>query len=178
LSRLDAGQFDLHEEDVSVTELVETTVHMMAGQIAGADIRLSQKIEPGLPWLRADRRRVHQVLINLLSNAIKFTPAEGKVQVRAFRAGSEVAIAIADTGIGIAQEDIAMAFETFRQIDSRMARKYEGAGLGLPLAREMMALHGGRLVVESELQVGTIVTVYFPEERVLAPELATRRAVA
>jgi signal transduction histidine kinase len=107
------------------------------------------------------------VLINLVSNAIKFTPSGGNVCVSVLRAGAEMAVSITDTGIGIAAEDIPKAFERFRQIDSALSRKYEGSGLGLPLARQLMELHGGRLVLESRLHQGTTVTIFFPAARVL-----------
>ncbi len=167
ISRLDAGQADLLEEDVNAADLIGATLRMMQGQVAEANVAIGRKIEPRLPMIRADKRRIHQVLINLVSNAVKFTPAGGNITVSAFRAGAEVAISVADTGIGIAAEDVPKAFELFRQIDSQLSRKYEGTGLGLPLARKLVTLHGGRLVLESELNVGTTVTVYFPPERVL-----------
>lgn len=116
------------------------------------------------------------MLTNLVSNAIKFTPAAGTVSVSAFRAGAEIAISVADTGIGIAADDIPRAFELFHQIDNRLSRKYEGTGLGLPLARQLMEVHGGRLVLESKVKVGTTVTVFFPPWRVL--ELASNSAEA
>jgi signal transduction histidine kinase len=90
--------------------------------------------------------------------------------------GDEIAISVTDTGIGIAAEDIPKAFELFRQIDSQLSRKYEGTGLGLPLARQLIDLHGGRLILESEVNVGTTVTVYFPPERII--EAAAAKAVA
>jgi len=109
---------------------------------------------------------VKQVLINLLANAIKFTPGGGKVRLSAAHArDGGLVLAVADTGIGIAKEDIPKALERFGQVDSKLSRRYEGAGLGLPLAKQLMELHGGALVLESELNVGTTVSVTFPRER-------------
>jgi signal transduction histidine kinase len=176
LSRLDAGQGDLTDEDLSAADLIGATLRMMQGQAAEANVGIDREIEARLPVIRADKRRVQQVLINLVSNAVKFTPAGGKIKVRAFRVGDEIAISVTDTGIGIAAEDIPKAFELFRQIDSQLSRKYEGTGLGLPLARQLMELHGGRLVLESEVNVGTAVTIYFPPERVV--EAGDVKAVA
>ena len=176
LSRLDAGQADLAEEDLSAADLIGATLRMMQGQAAEADVSIDREIEARLPMIRADKRRVQQVLINLVSNAVKFTSAGGKIEVRALRVGDEIGMSVTDTGIGIAAEDIPKAFELFRQIDSQLSRKYEGTGLGLPLARQLMELHCGRLVLESEVNVGTTVTIYFPSERVVEAEAA--KAVA
>jgi signal transduction histidine kinase len=168
LSRFDAGQADLQEDEVSVVDLIGPVLRMVPDQVAETNVTIDRKIEARLPSIRVDKRRIQQVLINLVSNGIKFTPAGGRVCVSAFRAGEEIAISVTDTGIGIATEDIPKAFERFRQIDSRLSRKYEGSGLGLPLARQLMEAHGGRLVLESELHRGTVVTVYFPPERIVS----------
>ena len=111
---------------------------------------------------------VKQVLLNLLSNAIKFTPSGGSVRIVA-RTDDEdgLVIEVADTGIGIAATDIERALQPFEQIDSSLHRKYQGTGLGLPLARSMCELHGGRFVIESAVGKGTTVTVRFPPERSL-----------
>jgi signal transduction histidine kinase len=107
------------------------------------------------------------VLINLLSNAIKFTPAQGKVRITARLLNGEVRVVIADTGIGIAEEDIPRALERFGQVDAKLSRKYEGAGLGLPLAKQIVELHGGRLELASAVNVGTSVTLVFPATRIV-----------
>ncbi len=167
LSRLDAGNAELLEEDADLANLIDAALRMVQSQAAEKNIRIDHSIEARLPMIHADKRRISQVLINILSNAVKFTPAGGRVNVRAFRTGAEIAVTITDTGIGIARQDIAKAFERFRQIDSKLSRKYEGTGLGLPLANQLMQAHGGRLVLESEVNVGTVVTLYFPPERVV-----------
>jgi signal transduction histidine kinase len=176
LSRLDAGHADLAEEDLNAADLIGATLRMVQCHAAEANVSIDREVEAWLPMIRGDKRRVQQVLINLVSNAVKFTPAGGKIKVRAFHAGDEIAMSVKDTGIGIAAEDIPKAFELFRQIDSQLSRKYEGTGLGLPLARQLMELHGGRLVLESEVNAGTTVTIYFPPERVIEAEVA--KAVA
>jgi signal transduction histidine kinase len=167
LSRLDAGQARLNEEHIPVAELIGETVRMVSRQAEEAKLNLVQQIAPAVPALNADRRRVRQVLLNLLSNAIKFTPAGGRIVISAFRAGAELVVEVRDTGIGIASEDIGTAFERFRQIDGRLSRKYEGTGLGLPLARQLMEAHGGRLDLESQLNCGTVVTMTFPADRLV-----------
>jgi len=121
-----------------------------------------------LPTVYADKRRLQQVLINLLSNAIKFTPAGGTVRISAAKGESGVIISIADTGIGIAPADIPKALERFGQVDSRISRTYEGAGLGLPLAKQLIELHGGTLTIDSAVGQGTTVTVTLPAARIRA----------
>jgi signal transduction histidine kinase len=120
-----------------------------------------------LPSLLADRRRVSQVLLNVLSNAVKFTPEGGTVQVSLWRRDGVMGVVVADTGIGIAPDDIPRVLEPFGQVDSLLSRKYSGTGLGLPLSVRLMQLHGGRLDIDSTLGAGTTVTITFPADRVL-----------
>jgi signal transduction histidine kinase len=167
-SKIDGGHFDLHEDTLDPHDVVRQAMQMLRGQADAAGIRLKHDIAGDGAQLRADERRVRQVLLNLLSNAIKFTPRDRDVRISIARDGGALAIVVADTGIGIAAQDIPRAFEPFGQIDSRLARKYEGAGLGLPLSRRLMELHGGTLTIASELGVGTIVTMGFPADRVMA----------
>jgi signal transduction histidine kinase len=108
-------------------------------------------------------------MLNLLSNVVKFTPAGGNVRIAAELSGEGIVIRVADTGIGIAKEDMARAMERFGQVDSTLARKFEGTGLGLPLVREIVALHGGTLTLESVVGVGTTVTVALPVSRLVTP---------
>jgi signal transduction histidine kinase len=104
-------------------------------------------------------------LINLLSNAIRFTPKGGEVRISALAQDQAIALSVADTGIGMASHQIPQALERFGQIDTELSRKYDGAGLGLPLAQHLIELHGGSLHIESEPGVGTIVTALFPATR-------------
>ncbi len=121
-----------------------------------------------LPQLWADERKIKQVLINLLSNAIKFTPEGGAITVSAsVQPDGSLAIAVADTGIGIAKEHIEIVLAPFGQVDSALSRKHAGTGLGLPLTKSLIELHGGRMVVESELGKGTTVTIVLPPERII-----------
>jgi signal transduction histidine kinase len=142
---------------------------MVRVQAASAGLSLVATVEPGLPRFRADPRRLRQVLINLLSNAVKFTPSGGEIRITARREADELAIVVADTGIGIAPEDIPKALERFGQVDGRLARKYEGTGLGLPFSKSLVELHGGRFGIESAGPgTGTRVTMIFPAARFIA----------
>jgi signal transduction histidine kinase len=130
-------------------------------------VSLRLELPPNLPFLHADEKRLRQIVFNLLSNAIKFTPEGGDVRVSAKEEADGLAIAIADTGIGMKAEDVPKALEHFGQIDSRLNRKYQGTGLGLPLSKRLVDLHGGSFAIETAEGVGTTVTITFPVERVL-----------
>ncbi|MFT5181187.1 MAG: signal transduction histidine kinase [Alphaproteobacteria bacterium] len=126
---------------------------------------------PTLPALYADARRIKQVMINLLSNAVKFTEEGGTITIKAWHnSDSGCVIQVVDTGIGIAVVDIPKALGRFQQVDSDLNRKYQGTGLGLPLAKALVEQHGGSLDLQSRIGVGTTVTVRLPAERVLPPQ--------
>src|SRR6266851_2567288 len=161
-SKLDAGRLELNEETIEVHRVIDGALRMIGSEASRAGVVLEASLADRSPLLRADERRVRQVLLNLLSNAVKFTPRDGKIRVTTIGGDGELGIAIADTGIGIAAEDIPRALERFGQVDSSLSRKYEGTGLGLPLSKRLMELHGGRLELESVVGVGTIVTAIFP----------------
>jgi signal transduction histidine kinase len=119
------------------------------------------------PLIRADRGRIQQVLTNILSNAIKFTETGGRVHLAIRETGDGVRLEVQDTGIGMTPEQSEKALELFGQIESSIAHKFKGTGLGLPVAKRFVELHGGKLVVKSQVDVGTLVTVTFPPERVV-----------
>ena len=124
-------------------------------------------IADNLPNVYADERRLRQIMLNLLSNAIKFTPPDGKIIVKAWCSpDAGHVIQVSDTGIGIAAEDIPKALSPFGQIDNKLSREYQGTGLGLPLTKFLTEMHGGSLNVESELGVGTTITIRLPSGRV------------
>ena len=167
LSKIEVGKDELHEEAIDVSKAVGSCLHLIKERAKKAGVSLKSEIADGLPPLYADERKLKQILINLLSNAVKFTPAGGKVTIKTwFRPDDGYVLQVADTGIGIAREDIPNAFAPFQQIDSDLNRKYEGTGLGLPLAKSLVELHGGELELESEPGVGTTVKIRFPVERV------------
>jgi signal transduction histidine kinase len=168
IAKAEAGKLELTEEAVDVSQIVGAATRLVQERAQRSQVILRTDL-PNPPQLHADERKLKQILINLLTNSIKFTPAGGMVTV-----GSRVAetgdflLTIADTGIGIAEEDIATALAPFGQVDSRLNRKYEGTGLGLPLCNAMVKLHGGELTIASVVGEGTTVTIRLPASRVLA----------
>jgi signal transduction histidine kinase len=179
LSKLEAGQFELYEEDVDLTGTVEACLHLVEPQAQKSKIRISTALDPVVRLIRADDRRMRQILINLLSNAVKFTPEGGKVHVSSLLKTDGLAIEVSDTGIGIAAEDIPKVMTSFGQVESKVSRKYEGSGLGLPLAKHLVELHGGTLTIQSQVDVGTTVTVMLPSNRIVpldAPAAIRARA--
>lgn len=170
ISKIEAGKLELKEEQVSVNDLITKSVRLMKERAENAGLDIAIEIEPGLPLLFVDPRLVKQSLINLLSNAIKFTPQGGHVTVRTMKEdGGAIAMAVSDTGIGIAAEDIDHVLVPFGQVDSSLSRKYEGTGLGLPLVKSFIELHGGTLTIDSAIGLGTTVTIRFPAERAVGP---------
>ncbi len=167
LSKLEAGKLELHEEEFDLALAVRASMNLVEPQAQKSKVQLIDAIDRDLPWVRGDNRRVRQVLINLLSNAVKFTPEGGHVRVSAANKKDGLAIFVCDTGIGIAPEQIAKVFEPFGQIESKLSRKHEGTGLGLPIAKRLVELHGGILTIESKPNVGTRATVVLPPRRLL-----------
>ncbi|HZF36030.1 MAG TPA: MHYT domain-containing protein [Candidatus Angelobacter sp.] len=167
LSQVDARQLALDEDVVELGESIAGAITMVALRAAEVGIDLRSMIAPGLPPVRADERRLRQILLNLLSNAVKFTPKGGAITLSAERRGRDVAITVTDTGIGMAPEHIGIALARFGQVDNRLARRYEGTGLGLPLVKRLVELHGGTLAIASTLGRGTTVTIQLPAERIV-----------
>jgi signal transduction histidine kinase len=150
LSKLEAGRFELFEENVDLAEMVEACLHIVETQAQKSKIRISTTLDPEVRLIRGDDRRMRQILINLLSNAVKFTPEGGKIRLSSFLKDSGLAIEISDTGIGIAAEDMVKVMTSFGQVESKVSRKHEGSGLGLPLAKHLVELHGGAMTIEAK----------------------------
>ncbi len=161
LSKAEAGSLTLSTESVNLSEIVEISARIACPR--NMDTQLNIEIDPLLGMVEADSQKLKQILINLMSNAAKFTPSTGTISVCASRLDNGFEIAISDTGIGMREEEIPHALTAFRQIDSSLGRKYDGTGLGLPLAKRFTELHGGTLRIESSLGEGTTVTVFFPD---------------
>ena len=140
---------------------------MVRERAAARGVSLMTETSGGsIPLLRADPRRLKQILITLLSNAIKFTEPGGAVTVKAwYKPDSGYVLQVIDTGIGIAVEDIPKAMARFQQVDGRLSREFDGTGLGLPLTKALVELHGGSLDLQSQLGKGTTVTVRLPADR-------------
>jgi signal transduction histidine kinase len=172
ISKFDAGKLELHDEPVDVGRVLADCICLMEPQAQKANVTMQTDLTQGAFLLKADDRRLRQVLLNLLSNAVKFTPDGGAVSISAASRDGGLAITVTDTGIGIAAKDIPLALERFGQIDSTLSRRYQGTGLGLPLAKHLVELHNGSLAIESEVGNGTTVTITFPVERVLGGRVA------
>jgi signal transduction histidine kinase len=169
LSKIDAGKVELREENIIVADLIADSASLVRERAQKSGVGLEILDAAELPQLVADKRLLKQILLNLLSNAVKFTPAGGRVTVKAAldRQGA-LRISVADTGIGMNPSDIAKAMSPYGQIDSRVSRKHQGTGLGLPISRSLAHMHGGELEVDSKPGRGTRITLVLPPQRCLA----------
>ena len=168
LSKIETGRLELDEEDIDVAMTIRSCMVLVKERAENSGVKLKTDIPQDLPVLHADARKLKQILVNLLSNAVKFTSAAGEVTLKAWwREDSGYVFQVIDNGIGIALADIPKALSPFGQVDSTLARKYGGTGLGLPLAKSLAEMHGGSLDLQSEEGAGTTVTVRFPSERIV-----------
>ncbi len=168
LAKIEAGQLKSGEEDVDVGEIMTACQRLMADAARDAGVRLEIAVPAAPITLRADGVRLKQILLNLLSNAVKFTPSGGIVSASTRRDGDgEFVFTVSDTGIGMRPEDIERAMQPFQQIDSSLARRYEGTGLGLTLTRSLTELQGGTFTLDSLPDCGTTATVRLPGWRII-----------
>jgi len=166
IAKAEAQDLRLGEEEVHVGDVVSFSVTMVEAMARKADITCAVLVDDALPRYLCDGKKMRQILINLLSNAIKFTPEGGRMSLTAGREPpGDLVIRIADTGIGIAANNISVAMTPFGQIDSTLSRKYDGVGLGLPLTKRLVELHDGKMEIASEPGVGTTVILRFPSAR-------------
>lgn len=169
LAKIEAGKMELAEDEVDIAETVGAAVAMVADAATTAGVALERDIPADVPAVRGSRGKLTQILVNLLSNAVKFTPAGGRVSVTAARGtAGGIALTVADTGIGMTEDEVARALQPFVQVDSGLDRKYDGVGLGLPLTKRLTELHDGSLDIASTPGRGTRITVALPANRVLA----------
>jgi len=169
MAKIEAGKMTLHYEPVSLREVCEDAVRLMRGKVQDAGLKIA--VEAGdLPDIEADQRGVKQVMLNLISNAVKFTPEGGSIVVslKPF-VGAEgedrVRVACADTGIGIAPEDLVRLARPFEQVEGQHSKTTQGTGLGLALTKSLIEMHGGQLSMESQPGVGTVVSFDLPVKR-------------
>ncbi len=168
LSKIEAGKQDIHEQEITVDVLIKNCLALVNQQSRKKEIRIDGKIDEALPLLLADERMIKQVLLNLLSNAIKFTPNGGTILLIVTLADTgQMTMAVSDNGIGISKDDYENVFSVFGQAENILTRSHEGSGLGLPISRRLIELHGGTLELDSTPGQGTIVTIIFPRQRTL-----------
>ena len=163
LSKLEAGKVELRQEEFDLSSAISFAKQVVTSQAKKSEVQLEQSITSELPLARGDEMQIRQVLINLLSNAVKFTPKGGRVSISAAHNPDDgFTILVQDTGIGMKSDQIAKAFEPFGQIESELGRETKGTGLGLPIAKRLVELHGGALTLDSVVNLGTMVKVTFP----------------
>ena len=169
LSRIEAGRYELNEELVSLVAIVEDCHHLLKLRATSRNITIHEMFEAELPPLWVDERAIRQVCLNLLSNAIKFTPQGGEIWLKiGWTASGGQYISVRDTGAGIPEEEIPIVLASFGQGSNSIKSAEQGAGLGLPIAKSLVDLHGGSFALTSKLRIGTEVIVTFPPERAVA----------
>jgi len=169
LSRIEAGRYELNEEAVSLHRVVEDCHHLLKLRAGNRGLTIHEMFEPDMPRLWADERAVRQICLNLLSNAIKFTPQGGEIWLKVgWTASGGQYMSVKDNGPGIPEEEIPIVLASFGQGSNSIKSAEQGAGLGLPIAKNLIDLHGGTFSLKSKLRIGTEVIVTFPPERVMA----------
>jgi len=162
LSKIEAGKMELHLESVNMPDLLANGLSVVKEKAHAHGIRLNLDQAQEIGMIRADGRKLKQVVYNLLSNAVKFTPDGGQVDIRAWIEGDRLHVAVSDTGIGIAADKLDRLFRPFEQIDGSLSRKFEGTGLGLAMVKRLVELHGGTIAVESAVGRGSSFSFTIP----------------
>ena len=169
LSRIEAGRYELNEEPVSLAHVVGECAHLLQMRARSRSLAIHELFENDMPRLWADERAVRQICLNLLGNAIKFTPQGGEIWLKAgWTASGGQYISVKDTGPGIPEEEIPIVLASFGQGSNSIKSAEQGAGLGLPIAKSLVDLHGGTFTLKSKLRIGTEVVITFPPERVMS----------
>ena len=168
IAKIESGTVKLNESVVNIGKAVDTSIRLVESRAQQEGVTLEKRIPRNLPSIRADERRINQILLNLLSNAIKFTPKGGRVKISAaVRVSGALVLTVSDTGIGISADQIENVMSEFGQVDTAVSRDQEGTGLGLPLTHGLMEIHGGTLEIASKCGKGTKVMAIFPKNRVV-----------
>jgi two-component system cell cycle sensor histidine kinase PleC len=182
LSRIEAGRYELNEEPVSLAHVVAECSHLLAIRARARVVTIHELFEKDMSKLWADVRAVRQICLNLLGNAVKFTPQGGEIWLKVgWTASGGQYVSVKDTGPGIPEEEIPVVLASFGQGSNSIKSAEQGAGLGLPIAKSLVDLHGGTFTLRSKLRIGTEVIVTFPPERVmsaLAPLAGTAPSIA
>jgi signal transduction histidine kinase len=169
LSKIESGTLLIGDDEVDIEDIIDSSIRLVSGSAEDRKVTLAYDCQDDLPKVRGSTIKFRQILLNLLSNAIKFTPEGNSITVAAWQdSPGALSISVQDTGIGMNEEEIAIALQSFRQVDSVLSRRYEGTGLGLPLAKKLVELHEGALSIQSEPGKGTIVTVELPAARCIS----------
>lgn len=165
-SKIESGKAELYEEPFSFTRLLKDSVKTVQQRADAKSIKLGTEVSDDLPYIKADKTKMKQVILNLLSNAVKFTANNGNISIRAY-VDKEFVLEVQDTGIGIAKEDLKKIAQRFAQVDNIYTRKNRGSGLGMSISKDIIELHGGKLLIESEPNVGTKIIVRLPADRII-----------
>jgi cell cycle sensor histidine kinase DivJ len=162
MSKIESGNFILTPEPFALAPVVRNCCDLLTLKASDAGLDVVLRLPADLPELNADKRALKQILLNLLSNAVKFTDRGGRITISARGEGTFVFLTVADTGIGIAKDDLARLGDPFFQARAAYDRPYDGTGLGLSIVKGLVNLHGGTMTIESEVGVGTAVTIRLP----------------
>jgi two-component system, cell cycle sensor histidine kinase PleC len=163
ISKIQSGKYSLNSNDIQIDEMLTSCLSSFQLMSQEAGVQLNRRIDAELPLVRGDVVKMRQIFTNLVSNAIKFTRPGGTITVTANRlSDGSTMIAVTDTGIGMTDEELRIAMMPFGQVDGGRSRLREGTGLGLPIAKSLVELHGGKLTIRSEKNAGTVVTTVFP----------------
>jgi two-component system, cell cycle sensor histidine kinase PleC len=169
LSRIEAGRYELNEEPLSLAHTIGECSHLLQMRARTRGLTMHEMFESDMPRLWADARAVRQICLNLLGNAVKFTPPGGEIWLKAgWTASGGQYVSVKDSGPGIPEEEIPIVLASFGQGSNSIKSAEQGAGLGLPIAKSLVDLHGGTFTLKSKLRIGTEVVVTFPPERVMA----------
>jgi two-component system cell cycle sensor histidine kinase PleC len=169
LSRIEAGRYELNEEAVSLVHVVADCHHLLKLRASSRGITIHEAFEQNMPRIWGDERATRQIVLNLLSNSIKFTPQGGEIWLKVgWTASGGQYLSVKDTGSGIAEDEIPIVLASFGQGSNSIKSAEQGAGLGLPIAKSLIDMHGGTFTLKSKLRIGTEVIVTFPPERVMS----------
>jgi two-component system cell cycle sensor histidine kinase PleC len=163
ISKMQSGKYTLDAREINLDEVLSSCVSSMRYMADEANVKITTKFAFDLPWVRGDAVKLRQALSNLISNAIKFSHTGGTVAITAEKSGEgEILISIVDSGIGMTEDEVRIALSAFGQVDGSRSRWREGTGLGLPIAKALIELHGGKISISSIKGQGTQVAVLLP----------------